>query len=108
MTKLFYSENYEAEIPATLESMKRKLGLVQKFYGDKQFALGYLTLPDLEFAELAYYIRTLSQEFYSSFPFLENVRVAVSELPEIKSYYDRNNAVNGPFMPPNCNLKPEI
>ena len=108
ITKLFYSENFKAEAPAALEGMKKKLGLLQKFYGENRLALGYLTLPDLELAELAYYIRALSEETYSAYPFLEAVRSAVSETPEIESYYGRPDALKVPFMPPTCNIAPQM
>lgn len=67
-----------------------------------------MTLPDFELAEFSYYIREVSQDLYNSFPFLERVKQAVESLPEIKAYYDREDAVKNPFMPADCNIQPQI
>ena len=80
--------------------------MVQKFYGDREFALGYLTYPDFLFAELAYYIRAIDSDFYAQFPFLDRLRKAFNEVPEIKSYYDKEDAVKMPFMPPYAKAHP--
>lgn len=83
------SENFSTEFPKALQNIRRKLGFLQKYYEGKDFALGYLTLPDFELAEFAYYIRTGSKETYESFPFLERVRNAFEQLPEIQEYYTK-------------------
>ena len=47
---LIFSENYEQEKQKVLEQVKGKFGLVQKFYADNEFSLGYFTLADFLFA----------------------------------------------------------
>lgn len=90
---LFFSENYAEDVKGAPAKMEKKLGLCQGFYGDKDFALGYLTLPDFIFAENAYYIREISEELYNKYPFLDRVRKAVEALPEVKAYYEREGAI---------------
>ena len=51
---LLFHENFETEKAVAIGKIKRKLDLVQKFYGDKNFALGYITLVDFMFAEFSY------------------------------------------------------
>ena len=48
--QLFFTENLEEALPVALEKIKPKAELVNKFYGEKEFALGYITLVDFLFA----------------------------------------------------------
>lgn len=63
------------------------MSLLQKFYGDNDFAVGYLTFVDFLLAEFGYYVQKVDPNFYSQFPFLAKLRSAFLSLPEIKSYY---------------------
>ena len=83
-----------------LEKAVAKFELVQKFVGEKEFMLGYLTILDFKISELSYYIEKISKETYDKYPFLRRAREAVEALPEIKAYYESEKAVKGPFMPP--------
>ena len=77
MSPLFFSENFAEEVKGVPAKIEKKLEFCQNLYGDKQFALGYLTLPDFIFAENSYYIHEISQELYNKYPFLDRVRRAV-------------------------------
>lgn len=82
--------------------------MVQKFYGDKEYAVGYLTVADFLFAELSYYIKTIAKEIYEKSPFFEKVKNTVEGLPEVKGYYEREGAIKYPFLPPSANVQPKL
>ncbi len=52
-----------------LEKSKTKLDQIQNFIGDRQWALGYLTIADFEIAEASYYFEALYSDEYASWPF---------------------------------------
>lgn len=80
--------------------MIHKLEQLAVFYGEKEFALGYLTLADFHMSEFSYYVEKLSPETYEKFGFLKRLRTAFEKLPEIKKYYEQPTATKGPFLPP--------
>jgi hypothetical protein len=80
--------------------MEGKLTDLGNFYGDKDFALGYLTLFDFQVAEFSHYVEKLAPETYAKFGFLKRTREAFNNLPEIKKYYEQESATKGPFLPP--------
>jgi hypothetical protein len=43
---LFWNPEHEKLAPAALEKARPKFDYLQKFIGEKQFALGYLTYAD--------------------------------------------------------------
>ena len=45
-----------------LKKVKPKLELLNKFIGNKEFALGYLTLVDFYIAEHSYYFEALYED----------------------------------------------
>lgn len=47
---LFWDKEWEAKLPAALEKAQAKLELLSNFYGEKDFALGYVTLIDFQIA----------------------------------------------------------
>lgn len=81
---LFFSENYKEEVKQVPSKVEKKLQFCQNLYGDKNFALGYLTLADFIIAENSYYIKEISEELYNKYPFLDRVRKSIEELPEVK------------------------
>ena len=85
---------------AATEKVLPKFDELAKFYGDKDFALGYLTLADFQYAEFSYYVEKLAPEVYAKYEFLKRVRTAFEALPEIKKYYEQESATKGPFLPP--------
>jgi hypothetical protein len=62
--------------------------------------LGYLTLADFIVAEFSYYVEKVTPENYNKHEFLKRVRTAVESVPEVKKYYESENAMKGPFLPP--------
>jgi glutathione S-transferase len=68
--------------------------------GDKQFALGYLTLVDFVLAESLAYFETLYPSEHKNYGFWWRIRHNFEELPGIRAYYKRPDAVHGPYLPP--------
>ena len=97
---LFYNPEWEKMLAGALEKANAKLSLVQKFCGENEYMLGYLTILDFKISELSYYIEKISKETFDKYPFLMRARVAVEALPEIKAYYESEKAMKGPFLPP--------
>lgn len=52
-----------------MEKARTKLDYIQSFVGDKQWALGYLTIVDFEIAEASYYVEALYADEYLNWPF---------------------------------------
>lgn len=88
IAELFFSETFADSLPLTVEKIKPKVELVNKFYGEKEYALGYITIADFLFAELSYYVKEVSKELYEKCPSWERVQKAVMNLPEIMGYYE--------------------
>lgn len=74
--------------------------------GDKPFALGYLTIVDFIFAENLYYFETLYPNEKKNFHFWWRIRHNLESLPEVRAYYNRPDAIHGPFLPPFAVLTP--
>ena len=105
LASLFWNKEWEAKLPAAQEKADPKIAQLQAFYGEKEFALGYLTQADFALAEFSYYAEKIfSPEYYAKYPFLKRVRDAFENLPEIKKYYEQESAVKGPFLPPSAAL----
>lgn len=97
---LFWNKDWQAALPAALEKAAPKLELLNQFYGEKKFALDYLTVADFQIAEFSYYVEKIAPELYAKNPFLARTRAAFEALPQIKKYYEQESAVKGPFIPP--------
>ena len=97
---LFWNPNYKEALPSVLEKLEPKLKQLNDFYGEKQFAFGYLTLVDFHIAEISHYIEKISPELYSKYPILSKVRISVESIPEVKKYYEQENSVKGPLLAP--------
>ena len=102
---LFFNKDHaNAKIPL-FEKYKGKLEQLAAFVGDKEWALGYLTLIDYNVAEFSNYIRTVYPEEYKAFPFLKRIKANFNKLPEIQSYYSSEKAVKAPYYPPSAQIK---
>ena len=86
---LFWDKEWEAKFPAALEKSLPKIQKIADFYGEKEFALGYVTLADFHLSEFSYYFEKIAPEEYAKFPFAKRVREAFENLPEIKKYYEQ-------------------
>ena len=104
LSGLFWDKEWETKLPAAQEKAGPKVALLEAFYGEKEFALGYLTLADFALAEFSYYVEKIAPESFAKHAFLKRVRTAVENLPEIKKYYEQESAVKGPFLPPSAAL----
>lgn len=80
---------------------------MKKFIGDKDFAIGYLTVVDFLLAEHLYYFEALYPNEKANYPFWGRIRHNVESLPQVKAYYDRPTAIRGPFVPPYASLQPK-
>ena len=89
ISALFRDSEWESKIEAVLAKVTPKLEMLQNFYGEKEFALGYLTLADFHMAEYSYYFEKIIPDMEVKFPFIKRVRVAFQNLPEIKKYYEQ-------------------
>ena len=67
-------DNWSELKVAAFEKAKPKLELLNKFIGNKQFALGYLTLVDFYIAEFSYYFEALYEDQKENYPFWWNIR----------------------------------
>jgi len=75
------------------------LELLNKFVGEKNFALGYLTLIDFVVAENSNYIERVFPEEFKASPFLHRIRENFNNLPQTKAYYSSEKAFKGRFFP---------
>ena len=87
-----------------MEKVRPKLNFIKEFVGDNQFALGYLTLADFYFAENLAYFETLYPSEHKTYGFWWRIRHNFDELPGIKAYYKRADAIHGPYLPPHASL----
>lgn len=72
---MFYSPNYETEKARLYDSkVKAKLEELNKFIGEKDFLLGYLTLADFKLAEASFYFEKLYTEHAEEFAKFVKIR----------------------------------
>jgi len=88
--------------------VRSKFDSIKHFIGDKQFALGYLTLVDFILAENLYYFEHLYPHEKANYGFWWRIRHNFEALPEIKAYYTRPDAMKEPFLPPFAVLSPSL
>lgn len=100
VAKLFFDQDYEAKLKETWEKVQPKLQYFEKFVGEKEWALGYLTLVDFQISELANYFEKLYPEEYKTFPSVDRIKNGVNNLEKVKEYYQRENSIKGPFLSP--------
>ncbi len=104
---LFYSPNWESESTRLFDGkIKEKLTYLENFIGEKEYILGYLTILDFRLAEGVHYLNKLyGKNFEAGFDNIRKIQKTVESLPEVKSYYDRENAVKEPFLTSYTQLK---
>lgn len=103
---LFFSPNHQTQGERLFNAkIKDKLDQLKKFYGEKKYALDYLTLADFKLAEASYYFEKLYSKQFHEYEFLSRVRNEIQNLPEVKKYYSNENAIKAPFMPSYAQLK---
>jgi len=79
---MFYSPNYETERVRLYDSkVKNKIEELNKFIGDKEYLLGYLTLADFRIAEASYYMEKLYNDHGEEFKKMVQIRKRVEGLP---------------------------
>lgn len=105
---LFWNKDYENLKVDLLEKARPKFDAIKAFVGEKEFALGYLSLADFLLAEHLYYFETLYPSEKSNYGFWWRIRHNFESLPEIKAYYSRADALRGPFFPPSAALSPKV
>ena len=77
---------------------------MNKFIGEKEYLLDYLTLADFKIAEASYYFEKLYEEHGEECKKLIQIRNRIEKLPEIKAWYE-NGGVKEPFLPSYAQLK---
>jgi hypothetical protein len=97
---LFWNKDHETLKAELLEKSRSKLDHIREFVGSNQFALGYLTLVDFVLAESLAYFETLYPGEHKNYAFWWRIRHNVEELPQVKAYYLRPDAIHGPYVPP--------
>lgn len=102
---LVFDKEWEGKVAGLVEKFTPKLNDLAAFYGEKEFALGYLTLADFHVAEFSHYVEKITPELYAKNEFLKRVRTAFESLPEIKGYYESATATKGPFVPPTAAIQ---
>lgn len=105
---LFWEKDYEERKIGVLERCREKLDAIKAFVENREFALGYLTLADFHLAEELYYFETLYPSEKHNYAFWWRIRKNFEALPEIKAYYQTNNAIKSPFLPPFAPLNPKF
>ena len=104
---LFWNKEYETVKAETLEKARAKFDYLKHFIGERNFALGYLTVVDFLLSEHLYYFEALYPTERANYAFWGRIRHSVESLPEIKAYYSRPTALRGPFVPPMAALQPK-
>jgi glutathione S-transferase len=84
---------------AAFEKVKPKFEFLKGFVGEREFALGYLTLADFILAERLYFLEAAKPDLKKDFKFLWRIRHNFEQLPAIQAYYTRPDAVVEPFTP---------
>ena len=103
---LCFNPDHEKAKQEVLEKVKPKLNYIRDFIGDRQWALGYLTLADFFLAENLNYFEALFPTEHKNYGFWWRIRHNFSELPQTVSYYKRPDAMHGPFLPPMAAVQP--
>lgn len=102
---MFFSPAHSTQKTALYDNkVKTKLEELNHFIGDKEFALGYLTLIDFKIAEMSYYFEKLYSEHTKKFDTILRIRKNVENLPEIKQFYQKGGLAS-PFLPSYAQLK---
>ncbi len=84
---MLFDKDWKSKTDGIVPKIVTKLDNLSKFYGDKCYGLGYLTLADFFISEYSYYIENIIPDVFNKYPFLKKVRSGIEDLPEIKKYY---------------------
>lgn len=82
------------------EKIKAKVDRIYTLLGKNDWLLGYLTVADFKIAEAVNYFEGIWPQHIKEYPELLKLRERFNNLPEIKAYYERPNAIKGPHLPP--------
>lgn len=63
-------------------------------------------MADFFIAEGSFFIEKLFPEEYLKLKGINKIRESVMQLPEVKAYYERENAILTPFLPPTMSSIP--
>jgi glutathione S-transferase len=102
---LYWNKEWETAKVAVLEKYAVKLDQLNKFVGEKNFVLGYVTLADFVVAEDSYYIEKVFPAEYQANGFLQKIRENFNKLPEVVAYYEKPTAFKGIFFPPTAAIQ---
>ena len=86
---LCFNPNHEYAKTEVLEKFRPKINYLKDFIGDKQWALGYISLIDFYIAEILNYFESFFPSEHKNFGFWWRIRHNFEELPQIKAYYKR-------------------
>lgn len=104
--QLCFNEKFDEEKEKVFtDKVRGKAEQIYKFLQGKEWTLGYLTLVDFKLAESVEYLQGIWPEHVKEFPELLQLRERFNALPEIKAYYERADAVKGPFLPATSKFK---
>jgi glutathione S-transferase len=106
MRSLFGNPHWEHAKNEIFPKIKPKIEYLKEFVGDREYALGYLTLADFYLAEYLYFFETLFPAEHRHYAFWWRIRHNFEELAGVKAYYLRPDAVVEPFVPPFLPLQP--
>ena len=102
---MFYSPNYETEKVRLFDSkVKAKIEELNKYIGEKEYLMGYLTLADFKIAEASYYFEKLYTDHVADFKKMIQIREKIEGLPEISKFY-AEGGIKEPFLPQYAKLK---
>jgi glutathione S-transferase len=96
---LFFNKEHETARAELLQKYGPKLEQLDKYVGEQQFVLGYLTLADFAVAEDSYYIETVFPEQFKTWGFLNRIRDSFNSQPQIAAYYKSQSGFKGEFYP---------
>lgn len=81
MVGLCFNPDHEKAKVAVFEKFQPKLDYLKAFVGDKQWAMGYLTLADFFLAEMLNYFEALFPTEHKNYGFWWRIRHNLSEVP---------------------------
>jgi glutathione S-transferase len=98
---LCFNEKFdEVKEKVFTDKIKPKLDNIQKFLGDKDWLMGYLTLADFKLAEPLNYVEGIWPDHFKEYPKLSVLKSRFNQLPEIQAYYAHEDYGKAPLMPP--------
>ncbi len=90
---LFGNPHWETARGEILPKIKPKIDFLKQFVGDKEFALGYLTVADFYLSEYLYYFETIFPSEHRHYLFWWRIRHNFQELSGVQAYYKRPDAL---------------